>query len=58
MPILDDTITVDDSMDNEDADVDITDDEYHDAAEPMAWMMTTSSHSQTLCQGISSDNVL
>ena len=35
MPILDDTITVDDSMENEDADVDITDDEYHDAAEPM-----------------------
>ena len=35
MPILDDTVTVDDSMENEDADVDITDDEYHDAAEPM-----------------------
>ena len=33
MPILDDTITVDDSNDNED--VDVTDDEYHDAAEPM-----------------------
>ena len=34
MPILDDTITVDDSIgDNED--VDVTDDEYHDAAEPM-----------------------
>ena len=33
MPILDDTITVDDSNDNDD--VDVTDDEYHDAAEPM-----------------------
>ena len=33
MPILNDTITVDDSNDNDD--VDVTDDEYHDAAEPM-----------------------
>ena len=29
---LDDMITVDDSIDD---DVDVTDDEYHDAAEPM-----------------------
>ena len=34
MPVIvDDTITVDDS--NVDEDVDITDDEFHDAAEPM-----------------------
>ena len=35
MPVLDNTITLDDTNNDEDVDVEVSDDEYQDAAEPM-----------------------